>query len=114
MPKTTAGEDPQAQMSTLAHLVILNGYKIQPEAIACSEVVHREVDRTWQERWFSRPWRPFKKTRTVTETVASDRVLVIDGTIFCHPDLAEKINQAIDRQTKVPVAQAPGDIIYKG
>lgn len=114
MPKTTAGEEPQAQMSTLARLVILNGYKIQPEAIACSEVIHREVDRDWRERWFSRPWRPFKKTRTVVETVASDRVLVLDGTIFCHPDLAEKINQAIDRQTKVPVVPPPGNIIYKG
>lgn len=113
MQKPTAANDP-LMMSTLANMILLNGYKIQPEAIACTDVSYREVERTWQERWLSRPWRPFKKTRTVAESVPSDRVLVIDRTIFCHPDLAEKIKQAIDRQTKVPVAPPPSDIIAKG
>jgi len=48
------------------------------------------VKRTWKERLFSLPWRPFQKTKVVTYNVPDETVLKMDDRIICHPSIYEK------------------------
>ena len=53
-----------------------------------------EVRRTWKERLFSRPWRPFKRNKTVIPKVPSEEVLVIlPNTIVAHPITAREVRR---------------------
>ena len=55
-----------------------------------------EVLRTWKERLFSRPWRPFKATKTVIPKVPMPPVyLTGDGTVYAHPEIAAQIRKGI-------------------
>ena len=83
---------------------------------------HREVKRTWRERLFSRPWRPWVKTKIVTKPgifvlsstkrdLLSRLRINVSGlydipvsvgmrdTIIVHPTLAAQIkNLAVERE----------------
>lgn len=45
----------------------------------------REARRTWRERLFTRPWRPFTTTRYWQEAVPSSQVLFFGGFYLMHP-----------------------------
>jgi hypothetical protein len=55
----------------------------------------REVGRTWRERLFTRPWRPWRPTRTETYGVPDEKFYFLDGTYYCHPEMAAKLRRAI-------------------
>lgn len=44
-----------------------------------------EVRRSWHERFLSRPWRPWRVTRTVIPQVPRRGALKIDNTLYFHP-----------------------------
>lgn len=53
-----------------------------------------EVRRTWKERLFTRPWRPWKATRTVVPKVPmKGGYRLADGTIIVHPAIARKMRE---------------------
>jgi hypothetical protein len=73
-------------------------YKII-ESIHMTKEITETVERTWKERLFSLPWRPFQKTKEIKKSVASDKVM-IDNTnqvIYCHPSFAHLISRNINR-----------------
>lgn len=55
-----------------------------------------DISRTWKERLFTRPWRPWIKTKQIT--VEDTEMLVmykVGNVIYCHPDVMEKVKQRI-------------------
>ena len=105
MEKTSVASN---DYQNLASAIILGGYRIQEETMACTDTVTRLEKLTWGERL--RSWKPWKKTRTVVEKVPSDRVLLLGDTIICHPEMAARIMAAVEAQTKRPV---PSPLIHK-
>ena len=64
----------------------LAGFQIIEDAhLVKSELVKR----TWKERFFTRPWRPFKKYREVF--YPSEEILTIGRTLIMHPMMKQKI-----------------------
>lgn len=48
-----------------------------------------EVRRTWRQRLFSRPWRPFQATYTVIPQVPYQGVVMLNNrTVVMHPQVA--------------------------
>jgi len=53
-----------------------------------------EVKRTWWERLFTKPWRPFLKMKTVKKKAMFN----YDNTIICHPDIAKQLRDTIQNK----------------
>lgn len=64
-----------------------------------TERKHYFVKRTWKERLFSRPWKPFKKTNTLYyDAPRTDYLVYDDGrTIICHPVMKDALEQELKR-----------------
>lgn len=63
------------------------------------------VRRTWRQRLFSWPWRPWKPTYTITPRVPYQGVLRIDDTtLVMHPQTLQQMRQIIkdDQEHQVP------------
>ena len=57
-----------------------------------------EVRRSWSERLFSRPWRPFKATRTVIPKLPHPGAIQLDTkTIMMHPETYRQLKQLTSR-----------------
>ena len=55
-----------------------------------------EVPRTWRERLFTLPWRPFKKTKTVIPMVPQKRAIKLPGgELIMHPTMVRALMEAI-------------------
>lgn len=57
------------------------------------------VRRTWRERWLTRPWRPFRRTRLITPQVPSRQVFQLpDGTMLMHPVTRAHLRQVLEQE----------------
>ena len=55
-----------------------------------------EVTRTWKERLFSRPWKPFKKTKTVIRKIPSKSIYKLnENTLAMHPVMAARLEKEL-------------------
>lgn len=57
-------------------------------------VVHdgwETVARSWKERLFSRPWRPWQKTRKIPKYKPDPNLYTFNGKLIGHPDTIEKM-----------------------
>lgn len=52
-----------------------------------------EVRRTWRERFLSRPWRPWKRTKAVIPQVPRRDALVMGGQILVHPAMLSELRR---------------------
>lgn len=68
-----------------------------------------EVLRTWKDRWFSRPWRPWVKTWMYTPKIPDPNVYRIDPSEFLfggesrpclvmHPAIYAKVVKALEQE----------------
>lgn len=58
-----------------------------------------EVQRTWRERLFSRPWTPWRSTKTVIPQIPMDDMINLGGGVFLmHPVTAQKLRQEMARE----------------
>jgi len=59
---------------------------------------YETVNRTWKERLFTFPWRPFVKVKTISKP---SRVIYKLGNyaIMCHPIMAQEILRGINEHT---------------
>lgn len=54
------------------------------------------VLRTFRERWFSRPWRPFRYTKTIVPQVPMRTTYVLeDRFVIMHPAMAARLRQEV-------------------
>lgn len=81
--------------------MLYNGMKIttNPNLVVLGPPVTRR--RTWKERLFSRPWRPWKSTITERPLVP-DREVYCSGldTLVMHPVVAAELRRAISNESK--------------
>lgn len=59
------------------------------------------VKRTWVERLFSQPWRPWKATKMITRQVPSDEVIMMEDKIIMHPATLKQLEAALEREGNV-------------
>ena len=57
-----------------------------------------EVPRTWRERWFTLPWKPWKAAKTITPRVPSPSVSIFGNKLIGHP---ETIKALLDRSMEI-------------
>ena len=76
---------------------LLSGFKIIESSFMVEDGDPYEKRRTWKERLFSMPWKPFKKTKTVIPKVPMRKVFRMkDNTIIMHPVIAAELRRQID------------------
>jgi hypothetical protein len=58
-----------------------------------TETEQKEVERTFRERFFSWPWRPWQKTKTVYYSVPKREIYVLqkERKVICHPAIANEL-----------------------
>lgn len=56
----------------------------------------KQVKRSWKERLFERPWRPFKKFKTIM--IPSEKIYEVGGAFICHPEMKQKIEQRLKEE----------------
>lgn len=62
-----------------------------------TETVEKTVERTWFERLFSWPWRPWVRTKTIMKEIPSDEFLVLnERAIMCHPEMEKEIKSIFE------------------
>lgn len=59
-----------------------------------------EVGRTFHDRWFTRPWRPWVKTRMYTPRIPDNRLYVMEDTLdsklmVMHPETLRHVRALI-------------------
>lgn len=76
--------------------VMFRGYRVVADPILTTTET-REVKRTWKERLFSLPWRPFKTTHTHSYQVPDSYVVVdkLNRVIYAHPVVVKEIGAAV-------------------
>ena len=82
-----------------AHL--LSGYHlIEDEKVG--KPMPQYVDRSWKERLFTLPWRPFRKQKIITVFVPKGEYFLLkgQGCLVAHPQDIEKLKIAIQSYSK--------------
>jgi hypothetical protein len=51
-----------------------------------------EVCRSWRERLFSRPWKPWRRTKMVP----SHEVLIYGSMVVVHPEVGRELRAGVD------------------
>lgn len=52
------------------------------------------LNRTWKERLFTRPWKPWIATKEIANMIPNPDVFIIKGkTVLAHPATAQKIKE---------------------
>jgi len=66
--------------------------------------VEKTVPRTWKQRFFERPWRPWQKIRIQIEMVPMEKVYMINGEmIIGHPATIQKIKEELQSTREVAI-----------
>lgn len=76
-------------------LNMLDGVKIIEDRNMVVDGEPYEVQRTWRERLFTRPWRPLKTVNIVIPKIPSKQVIQYDGSWIMHPTMATKLKEEI-------------------
>jgi hypothetical protein len=77
------------QSSSVRHV---GGMRIYTNALLTESGEPYTVDRTWKERLFSLPWKPWKSTKVIIPTVPSTKVYALsDNILIMHPDMEHTI-----------------------
>ena len=64
------------------------------------------VRRTWKERVFTRPWRPWRKIKHVTGP--DPDMMRVNGMYYGHPATVAKLRKVLDQKTNKPEHHAAG------
>ena len=54
--------------------------------------------RTWKERLFTWPWKPFKAYNTTIPQVPSGEVIIVDDYFIMHPFIADAFKKSIENE----------------
>lgn len=66
------------------------------------------VRRSWRNRLFSRPWRPWKSTYTYTPQVPSPEVLLVGDTFYVHPATWSNLCERLKTDSELKISPRPG------
>jgi hypothetical protein len=65
-----------------------------------TDTVEQVAVRTWGERLFGRPWRPWRKTKVVYVRVPSNSAYQIGNKVFAHPVMIQKLKEQVKEINK--------------
>jgi hypothetical protein len=55
-----------------------------------------QVPRTWKERFFSKPWKPWQATKTIVPMVPSKQIIKLpDGALVMHPEMHRELRKQL-------------------
>lgn len=78
----------------------LHGYKILESHHLLEDGQPQTVRRTWRERLFSRPWRPWRATRTFVPRVPYRGAFRVGSdTVLMHPAMVIELRKASQIRT---------------
>lgn len=83
-------------------------YKII-EDINMVDIKIEVINKTWKERFFSLPWKPWIKTNVIEKRIPKHKVYIIDNygvygidkVLICHPVMAEKLRNNIKKSERL-------------
>jgi len=80
---------------------MFNGMRIITSLDMVEEGTPYEVKRTWKERLFTLPWKPFYATKTVVPLIPKQTATFLpNGTLVMHPEMYDKIQKENNYETK--------------
>jgi hypothetical protein len=71
------------------------GFNIIEDERMVENALPRLVRRAWRDRLFTRPWRPWRKHKTVIDKVAMQCAYQFDEGLVMHPEIAAKVRAAL-------------------
>jgi hypothetical protein len=72
----------------------LCGYRLV-ESPFCTVSEERLVKRSWKERLFTWPWRPWKSTKVVEVSVPDPNYYIVDDQVVGHPVTIAKLMEIV-------------------
>ena len=75
----------------------IHGYRVVYSPFLTVSGEPYEVKRTFKERWFSLPWKPFKKVKLITTQVPSREVIRNNGVLYAHPVMKSEFDNITRR-----------------
>lgn len=92
-------------MKSISDPGALLGFKIHQNSNMLDDGPPEERVRSWKERLFTRPWKPWKKTKWVPTKVPSCTILHMpDGSLMMHPIMFREALSAIAADAKRGIA----------
>ena len=61
------------------------------ESVYCTVPEDRIVGRSWKERLFSWPWKPWSAKKTIVIQAPDEHVYVVGHDVVCRPAIARQI-----------------------
>lgn len=71
----------------------LNGYNLVEDVNAVKQIGTRQVKRSFFERFFSLPWRPWQIAEEVPVFEPSDEFVVTEDSIIGHPQFIRALRE---------------------
>lgn len=69
------------------------------ESSYCVKAEKKTVPRSWTERLFNWPWKPWQKEKTITIYIPLLEVFQIKPLVFvCHPTVAQRIRERMKEE----------------
>jgi len=79
---------------------MFNGMRIITSLDMVEEGTPYEVKRTWKERLFTLPWKPFYATKTAVPLIPKQTATFLpNGTLVMHPEMYDKIQKENNYET---------------
>ncbi len=76
-----------------------NGIRVIESTYLVEDGTPYQRRRTWRERFFGRPWRPWAATCTVVPKVPSREVIMLNpGTMVVHPQTLRTMRAAFPKE----------------
>lgn len=78
-------------------ITVFNGVRIVTDCNMVEPGPVEEIKRTWKERLFTRPWKPFKTVKTIIPLVPMTKVFMHDDCWIMHPDILDELKKQLDK-----------------
>lgn len=72
-----------------------NGYEVVTDHNMTENGEPFQERRTWKERLFTRPWKPFKGTKTVVLMVPMRKCIRLGNKLVMHPEVLKELKKAL-------------------
>lgn len=78
--------------------MMIGGFRIIESTLMVKDGEPYEDLRSWKERLFTRPWRPFKRIKTIVPKVPSEEFYLTANGVIMHPVMAAKLKREFERE----------------
>ena len=76
-------------------MALINGMNFTTSNLLTIPGEPYQVKRSFKERFFSLPWRPFKSEKTVIPQIPDPKVLIMGDTVVMHPAIFDAFQKEL-------------------